>query len=429
MSAPAATPFGGLALAVAVIAAETISVVLLQHRAHGEAFAALYLIGVLLSAALSELAFAIATSLVSAATLLYFHSGPYELQDGLAAALFLVVALSTNFVADLARRHGRDAAQQRREAEQIAAMFKTSPKQLSVFARQQHALRRVATQVVRGARPSDVFLMVLDELARCLDADTAAMFRFDADGRVLLVGECSTEPTTTPGVAQRLVLEGDNIAAMVLRKGGPTPMDSHENAAGAVAACMRKLGLHSPFVAPIIVEDRAWGLLVAGSSRRQSILSSAESCVSDFADLVAGTISNAAAREELQASRDSLGVLATQQEALRRVATLVARGVSPEECFAAVAREMARCLNLEKAEVFRYEDDGAAIAVACHASPGTAYMPVGDRLAVRMTTLLRQYFAPAAPPEWTITARRGFGRRTPPRTWTWISGGCPDRGR
>jgi K+-sensing histidine kinase KdpD len=103
---PLSPRFGGLALAVAVIAVETISVVLLQHRAHGEAFAALYLIGVLLSAALSELAFAIATSLVSAATLLYFHSGPYELQDGLAAALFLVVALSTNFVADLARRHG-----------------------------------------------------------------------------------------------------------------------------------------------------------------------------------------------------------------------------------------------------------------------------------------------------------------------------------
>jgi hypothetical protein len=65
--------------------------------------------------------------------------------------------------------------------------------------------------------------------------------------------------------------------------------------------------------------------------------------------------------------------------ALRRLATLVAGGVSPDECFAAVATEMANCLGVDKAEVFRSEDDGAVIAVACHVSPGIAHIAIGER--------------------------------------------------
>jgi hypothetical protein len=50
---------------------------------------------------------------------------------------------------------------------------------------------------------------------------------------------------------------------------------------------------------------------------------------------------------------------------------LVARGGSQSEVFSAVAEEMARCLNVENADVFRYEDDGATIvAVAAFAERG-----------------------------------------------------------
>jgi signal transduction histidine kinase len=94
----------------------------------------------------------------------------------------------------------------------------------------------------------------------------------------------------------------------------------------------------------------------------------------------ASAIANAATRKELQTSRYSLGALTAQQDALRRLATLVARGAEPEECFAAVATEMALCLEVEKAEVFRYEDDGGAIGVACHVSPGISHIPIGERI-------------------------------------------------
>jgi PAS domain S-box-containing protein len=45
----------------------------------------------------------------------------------------------------------------------------------------------------------------------------------------------------------------------------------------------------------------------------------------------------------LEASRDALRTLAEQQAALRRIATLVAQGVSRGEVFCAVAEEMGRC--------------------------------------------------------------------------------------
>ena len=76
-------------------------------------------------------------------------------------------------------------------------------------------------------------------------------------------------------------------------------------------------------------------------------------------------------RREAEASRDELGVLAEQQAALRRVATLVARGVSPAEVFTAVADELARCLHVAASAVHRYEADGTATLVAIHAPPRT----------------------------------------------------------
>ncbi|MET0512075.1 MAG: hypothetical protein ABW135_10400, partial [Thermoleophilaceae bacterium] len=50
-------------------------------------------------------------------------------------------------------------------------------------------------------------------------------------------------------------------------------------------------------------------------------------------------------------------VLAEEQAALRRVATLVARDVPPDELFAAVAREAGGLLGADLAGMIRYELD------------------------------------------------------------------------
>jgi PAS domain S-box-containing protein len=72
-----------------------------------------------------------------------------------------------------------------------------------------------------------------------------------------------------------------------------------------------------------------------------------------------------AAQRMLAASHRELSVLAEQQAALRRVATMVARGVDPSQVFSVVADELARCLGAyHHAVLFRYQPDGAGILLA-----------------------------------------------------------------
>jgi signal transduction histidine kinase len=76
-----------------------------------------------------------------------------------------------------------------------------------------------------------------------------------------------------------------------------------------------------------------------------------------------------------------LSLLAEQQAALRRVATLVARGVATSELVATVAEEMARCLHVELAGVLRYEGDGTPIRLAYN-EPWSRHLPVGEPVTV-----------------------------------------------
>src|SRR5258708_14739667 len=61
--------------------------------------------------------------------------------------------------------------------------------------------------------------------------------------------------------------------------------------------------------------------------------------------------------------------LIAEQAALRRLATLVARGVEPLEVFGAVAAEMRRCVPADTAGLLRFEADGEVTIVAAAADP------------------------------------------------------------
>ena len=94
-------------------------------------------------------------------------------------------------------------------------------------------------------------------------------------------------------------------------------------------------------------------------------------------------------RTMLEASRDGLSILVKQQEALRRIATLVAQGaVTPSEVYSAVAEEMVRCLDCDGAGVFRYDPDGSAVVIAASSKPGSQYFPVGERMQLDDDNLL-----------------------------------------
>jgi signal transduction histidine kinase len=81
--------------------------------------------------------------------------------------------------------------------------------------------------------------------------------------------------------------------------------------------------------------------------------------------------------------------LAEEQAALRRVATLVARGVPPEEVFAAVTVEAGRVLSAETAHLGRYDPDGAVTFVAAWGTaPGVQRVGTRFRLGGKNVTTL-----------------------------------------
>ncbi len=80
-------------------------------------------------------------------------------------------------------------------------------------------------------------------------------------------------------------------------------------------------------------------------------------------------------------ARAALRSFAEEQTALRRVATLVARGASPEEVFAAVAREAGQLLSADVTGISRYDPDGTAAAVGGWTRTGDArHFPIGTRV-------------------------------------------------
>ena len=298
----------GLVAAAGVIGVETVVVVVLKHFAPTMAFGTVYLLGVLLVGMAWGFGLAAITALVSAVAFDVCRSWPdgfgvTQLQNWVVVAVFFVVALLANSLAGLARASAIEADRRRHEAD--------------LAARQQAALRRVATLVARGVPPSEVFSAVVAELASCLDVQNAALLRYEPDDTALLLAAADEPGLEKMTVGERFSLDGDSVAAMVLRSGGAARMDSHDNADGAAAARIRELGLRSAVGAPIVVDSRVWGAAVAGSSRSDAFPPSAEQRVSDFADLITIAIANANTRTELRASRAR--IVAAADETRRRI--------------------------------------------------------------------------------------------------------------
>jgi signal transduction histidine kinase len=298
-----------MVVAAAFIVVESIVVLLLKQVAPDNAFGVVFLVGVLVVSTGWGFGLAATTSVASAVAFDYFRNGPADftltkLENWAVFGVFLVVALVANSLAHLARTRAIEAEQ--------------SHEDLRVLADLQASLRRVATLVARGVDPSDVFSAVTDELARCLGAHHATLFRFEPDGTGLLLA-AHHEPTWIKVlVGERFSLEGESVAAMVLRTGRPARMDSHDHdkAPGPAAEYIRELGMRSGVGVPIMVDGRAWGAAIVGSSQPDPLPADTESRLADFADLVTTAIANAEANTQLIASRAR--IVAAGDEARRR---------------------------------------------------------------------------------------------------------------
>ncbi len=221
------------------------------------------------------------------------------------------------------------------------------------LAEEQGALRRVATVVAQGAPREEVFSIVAHEIARVTGLELIVMGRFDPGRMMTSIGAAGEHPYQ-PGT--RWPLDGGNVSSLVLDTGRPVTIDPYAEMEGTIAEAAHTAGIQSGVGAPIVVDGRVWGTVSAGGTDRVPLPPDIERRLTQFTELVATAVSNTQAREELRR-------LADEQSALRRVATLVARGAPPAEVFAAVAGEVAAILELPLVEMCRYDSDATATVI------------------------------------------------------------------
>jgi signal transduction histidine kinase len=337
----------------------------------------LYLVTVVLVALVGGLLPALAAAVAAAVLLDHYFIPPLDDfavadPDNVVAlvAFVLVAGAASSFVGLTARR---------REAESLVTARAEGREELCRLAEEQAALRRVATLVARAVSSEEVFAAVTAEVGRLLGADLASMLRYDPDGAATWLGAWSATGAAFPiSVGARVELRGRNAATLVFETGRPARIDDYSGASGPVADVVYAWGVRAAVGAPISVEGRVWGVMVVSSSRQEPLPADTEARLAGFAELVATAIANAEGRAQLEESRDELRRLADEQAALRRVATLVARGIPPAEVFAAVAEEVGSVLGADGAGIVRLDPDGATTLVAS-VGAHSAELPVGTR--------------------------------------------------
>ena len=191
------------------------------------------------------------------------------------------------------------------------------------------------------------------------------MHVFPGDGKATAIASWSGDGPSLP-IGTRFPLDGDNLAARIFESGAPARLHSHDEAwKRAETDLARGLGMRSAVGAPILVEGKLWGALMAATRGVEPWAENAETRIAAFTELVATAIANAEAR-------DALAQLADEQAALRRVATLVARGAPPMDLFGAVAEEVGRLHSVDHAYVTRFDSEETVTVMARWAETGDA---------------------------------------------------------
>ena len=178
---------------------------------------------------------------------------------------------------------------------------------------EQAALRRVATLVARGARPSEVFAAATDEVGRILRTDVTWLRRYlpgPAAASIAAFAAGERLPAEEPWP-----LGGHNIATLVHQTGRPARVQGSDwplrDGKGQVLPITSGVGV------PVVVEGSLWGAMAVASSTETPLAPDTEARLAAFTELIAMAIANAEAHDELSASRAR--VVASADETRRRI--------------------------------------------------------------------------------------------------------------
>ncbi|MDG6103097.1 DUF4118 domain-containing protein [Dactylosporangium aurantiacum] len=199
-----------------------------------------------------------------------------------------------------------------RDRADMIQSLQASREKATSLAKEQAALRRVATLVARGASPADVFKAVAKELGVVLGGYPTTLLRYETDGTATRVagGNILRDRESFP-------LTGDSLLVMVRNTGHAARINDYKTAKGANAEVAQSLGVHSGVGVPVIVERQIWGVALVMSTALEPLPADTEIRMARFTDLVATAVANAESRTQLIASRAR--IIAASDEARRQV--------------------------------------------------------------------------------------------------------------
>jgi len=248
------------------------------------------------------------------------------------------------------------------------------------LAEEQAALRRVAMLVAQRATEDELFTAVATEVARVLEVSAVLLNRYDADATFTVVASfLAGSEAPLFSVGSRWPLDAPGLSAKIYETGVPTRVDDYSELPGPTATALRTLRISSSVGVPITVDGALWGSMCVGATDGARLPAHTEVRLRDFTDILGTAISSTQARHDL-------GVLATEQAALRRVATLVAEGANSEVVFDAVCTEMGRLIDASTVNLAHYTPDGFNLTVAGW-SQNDSHVPVGTRLPLAPDTV------------------------------------------
>jgi GAF domain-containing protein len=156
----------------------------------------------------------------------------------------------------------------------MAVAIADARQKLDSYAEEWAALHRVARLVAKATSPEELFASVAREVGQVLRADGAMVSRYEADGTPIVLGAWARVDTGRPApIGLRLEADASSVPRLLART---LPVRINDEVA-----------------APIVVENRLWGVVSVGSDGEEGLPPMTEQRLHGFCGLLAAGIATA----------------------------------------------------------------------------------------------------------------------------------------
>jgi diguanylate cyclase (GGDEF)-like protein len=292
------------------------------------------------------------------------------------------------------------------------------------LANEQSSLRRVATAVVGGRSPEQIYELVAYEMAALLGGGAAGILRLDSPAQATVMGSWADHPggRYTPGTT--VPIRPGSDLELALEINGPVRVDVHPD-----DSPVKLLGYESSIVAPVHVSGCTWGVLAVTAPLGTRLTVADELRLTAFGDLLATAIGAIEDRAKLaaQASSDPLTGLANHRTLQQRLAEQVAIAAREQQPLSVIVLDIDHFKQINDTGGHESGDEILVLVAHCLGQVARGRDTLGRAGGDEFTWILPATTADEALAA-SESARRLIAARVPDRSLVTVSAGICDTG-